>query len=73
MSLQQTAARASAGLYAPDSMMWQMNREAVLLLAGPRALLMQLAHPLVAAGVAAHSDFQSDPLRRLRRTSTATN
>ncbi len=68
MSLQQTAARASAGLYAPDSMMWQVNREAVLLLAGPRALLMQLAHPLVAAGVAAHSDFQSDPLRRLRRT-----
>jgi len=39
-----------------------------MLLGGPRALLMQLAHPLVAAGVAQHSDFQRDPLARLRRT-----
>lgn len=31
-------------------------------------MLMQLAHPLVAAGVNDHSDFRSDPLRRLRRT-----
>ena len=29
---------------------------------------MQLAHPTVAAAVAAHSDFQSDPFARLRRT-----
>jgi uncharacterized protein (DUF2236 family) len=29
---------------------------------------MQLAHPLVAAGVADHSDFHNDPLGRLRRT-----
>ncbi len=40
----------------------------VLLLGGGRALLMQLAHPKVAAGVAAHSRFQRDPLLRLRRT-----
>jgi uncharacterized protein (DUF2236 family) len=39
-----------------------------LLLAGGRALLMQLAHPKVAAGVAAHSRFQQDPLGRLYRT-----
>lgn len=56
------------GLYTPDSLMWRVNREAVLLLAGPRALLMQLAHPLVAAGVADHSRFRDDPLGRLRRT-----
>jgi len=31
-------------------------------------LLMQLAHPKVAAGVAEHSRFQADPLRRLQRT-----
>ncbi len=38
------------------------------LLAGGRALLMQIAHPKVAAGVAEHSQFQNDPLIRLRRT-----
>ena len=27
-----------------------------------------MAHPLVVAGVAAHSDFTADPLRRLRGT-----
>ncbi|MCZ6783378.1 MAG: oxygenase MpaB family protein [Proteobacteria bacterium] len=59
---------AGGSLYAPEDLTWQINRESVLLLAGPRALLMQLAHPLVAAGVAAHSDFQRDPIRRLRRT-----
>jgi uncharacterized protein (DUF2236 family) len=48
--------------------MWKINREMILLLAGGRALLMQLAHRKVAAGVAAHSDFSSDPLGRLRRT-----
>lgn len=45
-----------------------MNREAVLLLTGPRALLMQLAHPLVAAGVAAHSRFREEPVQRLLAT-----
>jgi uncharacterized protein (DUF2236 family) len=45
-----------------------VNREAVLLLGGQRALLLQLAHPLVAAGVADHSDFLAHPLRRLWRT-----
>ena len=39
-----------------------------LLLAGGRALLLQLAHPKVAAGVAAHSRFQENPLARLQRT-----
>jgi len=55
-------------LFGPDSMMWKVNRESVLLLGGRAALLMQLAHPLVAAGVNQHSDFRTDPLRRLRRT-----
>ena len=58
----------SGGLYAPGDWMWRFNREAVLLLAGPRALLLQLAHPLVAAGVAGHSDFRREPVARLRRT-----
>jgi len=57
-----------APLPGPGSISWRVNREAALLLGGGRALLMQVAHPLVAAGVADHSDFQADPLRRLNRT-----
>jgi len=57
------------GLYGPGSEAWALNREAMLLLgAGPRALLMQLAHPGVAAGVADHSDFRTDPWARLDGT-----
>ncbi|HET7472501.1 MAG TPA: oxygenase MpaB family protein [Candidatus Limnocylindrales bacterium] len=57
------------GLYGPGSEAWALNREAMLLLgAGPRALLLQLAHPGVAAGVAEHSDFRADPWRRLQGT-----
>ena len=57
------------GLYGPGSEAWRLNREATLLLgAGPRALLLQLAHPLVAAGVDAHSDFRADPWARLAGT-----
>jgi len=55
-------------LFARDSVFRRVNREAVLLLGGQRALLLQLAHPLVAAGVADHSDFLAHPLRRLWRT-----
>ena len=57
-----------AGLFADDSTIRRVNRENVLLLGGGRALLMQLAHPKVAAGVDEHSDFRRQPIRRLRRT-----
>jgi uncharacterized protein (DUF2236 family) len=58
-----------AGLFGPDSEAWRLDREAMLLLgAGPRALLLQIAHPQVAAGVAEHSDFRNDPWRRLDGT-----
>lgn len=59
---------ARLGFYGPGSRMWRINREAVLLGAGPTALLLQLAHPLVAEGVAHHSAFEADPARRLRNT-----
>jgi uncharacterized protein (DUF2236 family) len=54
--------------FEPTSQIWAVHRERILLLAGGRALLMQLAHAKVAAGVAAHSRFQEDPLGRLYRT-----
>lgn len=57
------------GLFGPASEAWRLDREAMLLLgAGPRALLLQIAHPAVAAGVAEHSDFRTDPWRRLDGT-----
>ena len=56
------------GLFSDDSIVRTVNRENVLLLGGGRALLMQLAHPKVAAGVDEHSDFRVQPIRRLRRT-----
>ncbi len=60
------------GLYGPESEAWRLNREAFLLLgAGPRALLLQLAHPLVAEGVDQHSLFRSDPWGRLHGTLTS--
>jgi uncharacterized protein (DUF2236 family) len=60
---------ATLGLFGPRSVTWQVDREiAVLIGSGSRALLLQVAHPLVAAAVAAHSRYRSDPLGRLRDT-----
>jgi uncharacterized protein (DUF2236 family) len=59
------------GLFGPHSASWRVDREALLLAGGTCALLMQLAHPAVAAGVAQHSNFRGDPFGRLRRTLTA--
>lgn len=56
------------GPVVPGSVAWRVNRESALLLGAGRALLMQVAHPLVAAGVAQHSDFTRRPMRRLART-----
>ena len=38
------------------------------MLGGGRALILQVAHPLVAAGVAQHSNYRKDPWGRLFRT-----
>ncbi|HEU5379930.1 MAG TPA: oxygenase MpaB family protein [Ktedonobacteraceae bacterium] len=56
------------GYYGPSSVAWKVNREWVVLLGGARAVLMQLAHPLVALGVSNHSDYMSDPFGRAERT-----
>jgi uncharacterized protein (DUF2236 family) len=60
------------GLYPDGSVARRVNAETALLLGGGRALLMQIAHPLVAAGVADHSGFRGDPFARLWRTLDAT-
>ena len=56
------------GRFVPGGVARRVNAETRLLLGGPRALLLQLAHPMVAAGVADHSDFLTDPFRRLWST-----
>ena len=56
------------GILAVNSLARRINRESFLLLGGTAALLMQVAHPLVAAGVDQHSDFRKSPVRRLVRT-----
>ncbi len=59
------------GLIGPEGQVWRVAREKVVLAGGPAALLLQLAHPLVAAGVADHSEFETQPLHRLASTLTA--
>jgi uncharacterized protein (DUF2236 family) len=59
------------GFFDPHGVFWRVAREPALLLAGMRALLMQVAHPKVAQGVADHSRYREDPLGRGIRTFTA--
>jgi uncharacterized protein (DUF2236 family) len=60
------------GLFGPASTTWRVSREvAVLLGGGARALMLQVAHPKVAAAVADHSRYRSDPLGRLFDTLNA--
>ena len=54
--------------YDAGSMVWKINRERLVLLAGPAAAVLQVAHPQVAMGVAAHSKFRTDSAGRLSRT-----
>lgn len=61
----------SRPIFDPSSEFWRINRELAVALAGPRAVLMQIAHPLIAAGVAEHSRFRRHRLSRLYRTSAA--
>ena len=51
-----------------DSMAWQVNAEPAVFLGGGRALLMQVSHPGVGAGVEQHSSYAKDPWGRLFRT-----
>jgi uncharacterized protein (DUF2236 family) len=59
---------AGGGVFGPDSVTWQVNREAAVFLGAGRALLLQLAHPWVAAGIADQSQLFTDPLGRFHRT-----
>ncbi len=50
--------------------MQEVAGEGILLAGGAAAILLQVADPRVAAGIAAHSDFADRPLDRLHATLT---
>ena len=50
------------------SVSWKVMAEPVAFLGGGRALLLQVAHPKVGAGVEEHSSYLRDPWARLFRT-----
>jgi uncharacterized protein (DUF2236 family) len=57
------------GYFAPESVIRRVGDSPLVpLLGGGPATLLQVAHPLVAAGVAYHSDYRHDLWRRLVRT-----
>ena len=51
----------------PGSVTWTINRERIVVAGWGRAILMQLAHPLVAAGVNDHSRFRAGLITRFTR------
>jgi uncharacterized protein (DUF2236 family) len=57
-----------AGIFGPDSVVWRIDREAAVFLGAGRALLLQLAHPWVAAAITQHSRSLADPIGRFHRT-----
>jgi len=52
----------------PATITWRRAGDARLLLAAGYALLLQVSHPTVGAGVSEHSQFRRDPWGRLLRT-----
>lgn len=56
------------GLFGPGSAVWEVHGCISTLVGGIRALLLQAAHPVALTGVAEHSQYDTDPLGRLERT-----
>src|SRR3954469_9514827 len=58
----------TAGYFTDESMLRRIHRERAVALSGPRALLMQAAHPVAVRGLLAHSSALEEPYARLART-----
>ncbi|MGF1598062.1 MAG: oxygenase MpaB family protein [Acidimicrobiales bacterium] len=57
------------GILGPGSVSWEVIGDVTAFVGGIRALVVQTAHPEVVAGVDKHSQYRTDPLGRLSRTS----
>ncbi|NUP14609.1 MAG: DUF2236 domain-containing protein [Streptomyces sp.] len=54
--------------FGPGSLLWDIAGDVRLLLSLPSALVLQVAHPAVGAGVDDHSVFRTDPWGRAERS-----
>jgi uncharacterized protein (DUF2236 family) len=57
----------------PGTISWTLNREVLVVAGWGRAILLQLAHPLVAAGVDDHSRFRAGLMTRIGRLRSTVN
>jgi len=69
--IRNASAESCEGVFGPSSMMWHIDKEAAIFLGAGRALLLQLAHPLIATAIAEHSRTLTDPIGRFHRTFNA--
>ncbi|MET0308883.1 MAG: oxygenase MpaB family protein [Sphingomonas sp.] len=61
--------RREDGLFGPHSVVWRVHGDVTtMMVGGVTALLLQMLHPAVLAGVWDHSSFRGDMIGRLRRT-----
>lgn len=66
---EQPVQRRDDGLFGPQSAAWAVHGDVTtMMVGGVAALLLQMLHPAVLAGVWDHSEFRHDMLGRLRRT-----
>ena len=59
------------GAFGAASRTWRQVAEPALLLGGSAAVLLQMAHPSIAAAITAHSTFRRDVRARAARTTQA--
>src|SRR4051812_29676100 len=71
-AVREAAAGPIEGIFGPDSLTWRVDREAAIFLGAGRAVLLQLAHPWVAAAISEHSRTFADPIGRFHRTFNTT-
>lgn len=66
---EQPVLRSPHSLFGPESVIWRVHGDVITMMAGGiAALMLQMLHPAVLAGVWDHSNFRDDMLGRLRRT-----